>query len=183
MREPDTGSLISIQLSMQFALAAALLHGEVGLTQIAESSRTDKRILDLMNRIDLVVDPLQEGGSAEPRLDIHTAEQSVTVQAVRARRAWTNRLSDDETFAKFVRPGDTRLSSGTADELIRLVMNLETARRYCAVGTANNRKRASTVDMRQGRHGEEFPWRPSFWIVYPRPASESSATGSRRGSP
>jgi 2-methylcitrate dehydratase PrpD len=68
----DVGSLVSTQLSMQFSLAAALLHGQVGLEQIAEHGRTDRRILDLMDRIHLEIDPRQQGGSAEPRLSVLT---------------------------------------------------------------------------------------------------------------
>lgn len=37
----DVSSLVSAQLSMQFALATALLHGGVGLAEVAEQRRTD----------------------------------------------------------------------------------------------------------------------------------------------
>ncbi|MFK0009258.1 MmgE/PrpD family protein [Paenarthrobacter sp. NPDC090520] len=124
----DTGSLVSTQLSMQFALAAAILHGEVGLEQIAEAGRTDRRILDLMDRIQLAVDPLQTGGSAEPRLEIQVADVTTEIQAVRAKGAPTNRLSDDETISKFVRLARTRLSGESVDELIRIVMDLEASK-------------------------------------------------------
>lgn len=120
----DTGSLVSTQLSMQFGLAAALLHGEVGLSQISKDSRTDPRILDLINRIHVVIDHEQHGGSAEPRIEVETRNRSFVIQAVRAKGASTNRLSDDETIAKFVRLAETRLPLERVKKLSGEVMHL-----------------------------------------------------------
>ncbi|WP_395405861.1 MmgE/PrpD family protein (plasmid) [Arthrobacter sp. UC242_113] len=119
----DTRSLVSTQLSMQFALAAALLHGEVGLEQITEQGRSNPRLTDLMGRIRLQIDPSQNGGSAEPRLSVETNTNTWVVQAVRAKGASTNRLSDDETLSKFTRLAATRLSQGAAESIVSLVMN------------------------------------------------------------
>lgn len=123
----DVGSLVSTQLSMQFALAAALLHGEVGLDQIAEQGRTDPHILELMGRIHLAIDHRQQGGSAEPRLEVQADSGSFQVQTVRAKGASTNRLSDNETISKFMTLATTRLPQVSAASIAETVMDLETA--------------------------------------------------------
>ena len=121
----DVSSLVSAQLSMQFALATALLHGGVGLAEVAELGRTAPRISELMERIHLVVDPQQQGGSAEPRIEVQTESGAIVVQAVRARGASTNRLSDDETINKFMGLATTRLPEATAASVVENVMKLE----------------------------------------------------------
>ncbi|HEY9358727.1 MAG TPA: MmgE/PrpD family protein [Arthrobacter sp.] len=121
----DVSSLVSAQLSMQFALATAVLHGGVGLAEVAEQGRTDPRIFELMERIHVVVDPQQQGGSAEPRIEVQTDSGSILVQAVRARGASTNRLSDDETINKFMGLATTRLPHATAVSVVENVMELE----------------------------------------------------------
>lgn len=122
----DVSSLVSAQLSMQFALAAALLHGRLGLAEITEQGRTDPRIIELMERIYVEVDPHQQGGSAEPRLEVRSDSGSFQLQAVRARGASTNRLSDDETISKFMNLATTRLSQASAATIAETVMDLET---------------------------------------------------------
>ncbi|MDI2034209.1 MmgE/PrpD family protein [Paenarthrobacter nitroguajacolicus] len=123
----DVGSLISTQLSMQFSLAAALVHGQVGLDQIALHSRTNPRVLDLMDRIHLEVDPQQQGGSAEPRLSVRTESDTIEIQAVRARGASTNRLSDKETINKFTALASPRLTRDAASAIASLVLDLDDA--------------------------------------------------------
>jgi 2-methylcitrate dehydratase PrpD len=121
----DVSSLVSAQLSMQFALATALLHGGVGLAEIAVQGRTDPRIIELMGRIHVEVDPHQQGGSAEPRIEVQTESGSIVVQAVRAKGASTNRLSDDETIDKFMSLATTRLPHAAAAGVVENVMDLE----------------------------------------------------------
>ncbi|MET4901185.1 MmgE/PrpD family protein [Paenarthrobacter sp. CC6] len=123
----DVGSLISTQLSMQFSLAAALVHGQVGLDQIALHSRTNPQILDLMERIHLEVDPQQQGGAAEPRLSVRTDSDTIEIQAVRAKGASTNRLSDKETINKFTALASTRLTHDAASAIASLVLDLDDA--------------------------------------------------------
>ncbi|MHC6223035.1 MmgE/PrpD family protein [Arthrobacter sp. MMS24-S77] len=121
----DVSSLVSAQLSMHFALATALLRGGVGLDDITEQGRTDPRVSALMGRISLELDPGQQGGSAEPHLTVSTADGDYSLQAVRARGASTNRLSDEETIGKFLSLAGTRLAADDAVELVNLVTGLE----------------------------------------------------------
>ncbi|MFJ5955852.1 MmgE/PrpD family protein [Paenarthrobacter sp. NPDC092416] len=121
----DVGSLVSAQLSMQFALAAAVLHGAVGLDHITEQGRSDPRLVELMGRITVEVDPLQQGGSAEPQLLVTTETGTFEVQAVRAKGAPTNRLSDAESIDKFMGLATTRLPKSVAASIADLVLDLE----------------------------------------------------------
>lgn len=66
----DVSSLVAAQLSMPFALAAAMLHDGVALEDITAEGRTDPAIASLMDRIHLKVDNKQYGGSAEPFLEV-----------------------------------------------------------------------------------------------------------------
>lgn len=121
----DTSSLVAAQLSMPFALATAMLRNDVGLQDIAFEGRTDPAIASLMQRIHLEVDSTQFGGSAEPCLEVHTGGHVYHRQAVTARGAMTNRLSDDETLAKFAGLAGTRLGPDTVELLSRQIMALE----------------------------------------------------------
>ncbi|BAS15117.1 cis-aconitate decarboxylase [Arthrobacter sp. Hiyo8] len=121
----DVSSLVSAQLSMHFAVATALLRGGVGLADITEQGRTDPRVSALMGRISMELDPAQQGGSAEPYLTVSTADGDYSLQAVRARGASTNRLSDEETIGKFMSLAGARLAPDDAVELVDLVTRLE----------------------------------------------------------
>ncbi|MFF2300524.1 MmgE/PrpD family protein [Arthrobacter sp. NPDC058127] len=121
----DVSSLVSAQLSMHFAVATALLRGGVGLDDITEQGRTDPRVSALMGLISLELDPAQQGGSAEPYLTVSTADGDYSLQAVRARGASTNRLSDEETIGKFMSLAGARLAPDDAVELVNLVTRLE----------------------------------------------------------
>ncbi len=121
----DVSSLVSAQLSMQFALATALLRGGVGLEDITVGGRTDLRVATLMERIVLEVDPNQHGGAAEPFVTVMTDSGSYSLQAVRARGASTNRLSDQETIGKFVGLASPRVGDGNAEGIVRTVLGLD----------------------------------------------------------
>jgi 2-methylcitrate dehydratase PrpD len=121
----DTSSLVAAQLSMPFALATAMLRNGVGLRDIALEGRREPAIATLMERIHLEVDASQHGGSAEPHLEIVANGRTYRRQAVAARGAMTNRLSDDETLAKFSELAGTRLATDTAGLLAHKIMTLE----------------------------------------------------------
>lgn len=121
----DVRSLVSTQLSMHFALAAALTYGQVGLDQVAEGGRNDPRVTELMGRIHVEVDPQQHGGSAEPFLTVQTDAETLGIQAVKAKGAATNRLSDEDTIGKFDSLAGTRLPAGRVGEIRKMVLGLE----------------------------------------------------------
>jgi hypothetical protein len=78
-----------------------------------------------MERIHLEVDTSQHGGSAEPHLEILANGNIYRRQAVAARGAVTNRLSDEETLAKFSELAGTRLRAGRHELLAHKIMTLE----------------------------------------------------------
>jgi 2-methylcitrate dehydratase PrpD len=121
----DTSSLVAAQLSMPFALATAMLRDRVSLHDIALKGRTHPEVLSLMERIHLEVDNSQQGGSAEPHLEILAAGKVYRCQATLARGAMDNRLSDDETVAKFSELAGTRLHANSVEKLARQIMALE----------------------------------------------------------
>ncbi|KQQ86691.1 MmgE/PrpD family protein [Arthrobacter sp. Leaf137] len=121
----DVRSLVSTQLSMHYALAAALTYGQVGLDQVAEPGRNDPRVKELMGRIHVEVDPLQHGGSAEPYLEVQTDTDTFGVQAAKAKGAATNRLSDEETIGKFEGLAGTRLPAEGVVGVRQMVLGLD----------------------------------------------------------
>jgi 2-methylcitrate dehydratase PrpD len=121
----DISSLVAAQLSMPFALATAMLRNGVSLQDVAAEGRTDRAIASLMGRIHLEVDSTQHGGSAEPHLEIHANGNVYRRQAVVARGAVANRLSDDETLAKFAELAGTRMDADRVGVLAHQIMDLE----------------------------------------------------------
>lgn len=121
----DVSSLVAAQLSMPFALATALLHDGVGLQDIAVQGRTNPAVAALMDRVELIVDPGQYGGSAEPIIEVHRAGHVFRHQAVTAKGASTNRLSDAETQHKFASLAGTRLTRDAVEQLEANVMAME----------------------------------------------------------
>lgn len=121
----DVSSLVAAQLSMPFALATAMLHHRMALQDVALEGRTDPALAALMERIELRVDASQHGGSAEPCIEIRSGGQVYRRQAVTARGASTNRLSDADTLSKFADLAGTRLPPEQVAQLTGNVLALE----------------------------------------------------------
>jgi 2-methylcitrate dehydratase PrpD len=79
----------------------------------------------MMGRIHLEVDRTQSGGSAEPLLVVETSKGVYEHQAVVARGASSNRLSDPETLQKFAELAGTRLATADVDRIADQVLALE----------------------------------------------------------
>jgi 2-methylcitrate dehydratase PrpD len=121
----DVSSLVSAQLSMPFALATAMVRDGVGLDDISTTGRTDGSVTSMMGRIHLEVDGRQCGGSAEPLLVVHTSKGVYRHQAVVARGAAANRLSDAETLQKFAGLAGTRLPEADVDLIANHILALD----------------------------------------------------------
>ncbi|MGP3935681.1 MmgE/PrpD family protein [Nonomuraea sp. KM88] len=114
----DATTLPRAQLSLPYAIAARILYGDADLAAYSPERRGDPRATELMERIDLEVDPTM-GGIDEPALTVTT-----TTGAVRRARVSdplgspTNPLSDERLLAKFhgLAPGRTPL----ADQVMAL---------------------------------------------------------------
>lgn len=121
----DVSSLVSAQLSMPFALATAMLGNGVGLKDISTAGRTDASVTAMMDRVRIEVDSTQSGGSAEPVLVLQTRKGVYRHQAVVARGAAANRLSDGESVQKFVGLAGTRLAAADVERIADQILALE----------------------------------------------------------
>ena len=113
----DLASLVSAQLSLPYGLAVAGVRGAVGLDDVL-AGRDDPRVLDLLGRIAVAVDPGQHGGSAEPSLLVTGATGTLAVQAIAPRGGRDNRLADAEVLAKFEGLAARRLDAASIRGLI-----------------------------------------------------------------
>lgn len=120
----DLDSLVSAQLSLPYALAVAGVHGSVGLDDVL-AGRRDPRVLDLLGRITVTVDPAQHGGSAEPSLLVTGRTGVIAAQATAPRGGWDNRLSDAEVLAKFEGLAARRLGAESIRGLVEGIGGLE----------------------------------------------------------
>lgn len=119
----ELGTLVSAQLSMPYALALALARGSASLNDVL-TGRNDPDVLALMHRVRIVTDPQQHGGSAEPRIVVHTDIVTHTRQCGRPRGGWDNRLSDQETIAKFHQLTAPRVGDHHSEQIASAVTNL-----------------------------------------------------------
>lgn len=121
----DLHPLASAQMSLPYAIAAALVYGHAGLASYADAQRRDPRIERAMARIVLEVDPSMSDldepfvtlalYGAEPR----TLQVSVPLGDPR------NPLSDDALFAKYRSLAGVVLADEPRDALADAVLRLE----------------------------------------------------------
>lgn len=114
-------SLLDAQMSIPFALATALAHDEVGLTEFGERARRDPRIRDFATRVEVVAD--EQADREYPRLRPATVELRCRDGRVLAHRVEIpygepgNPVTDAEMTAKFVRLAGPVLGAGVAADL------------------------------------------------------------------
>ncbi|MEQ3552993.1 MmgE/PrpD family protein [Pseudonocardia nematodicida] len=103
----EVASLLDAQMSIPFAVATALVHDEVGLTELGPAARTDATVLDLVGRVAVRVDPQADA-------DYPLLRTAIVTLTLRDGRELTERVplpygepgnpvSDDEMTAKLVR--------------------------------------------------------------------------------
>lgn len=118
---PVVDSLLDAQMSIPFALATALAHDEVGLTEFGERARRDPRIRDFATRVEVVAD--EQADREYPRLRPATVELRRHDGRVLAHRVEIpygepgNPVTDAEMTAKFVRLAGPVLGAGVAADL------------------------------------------------------------------
>ncbi|MGJ9422454.1 MmgE/PrpD family protein [Aeromicrobium sp. CF3.5] len=114
-------SLLDAQMSIPFAVATALTHDEVGLTEFGPAVRSDEKIRDLVNRVHVVAD--EQADADYPVL--RTAVVTVTLTDGRevVERIPVpygepgNPVTDEEMNAKFVRLAAPVVGGGAAGRL------------------------------------------------------------------
>lgn len=119
------------RFSMHYAMAAALLDGEVTLKQFTDEKVLAPEAQDLMSRVKLVA----QGAAVEDRQMLGDAAQVVTVK-LRDGKVYSNQvpfakgepqnpMTSEEISLKFRACGRLALSSVDIDHTLELVMNLE----------------------------------------------------------
>ena len=105
LRHPHTTE--EAQYSLAFPLAAAMVHGRLGVSEVSEAALEDDRVLRLSERVELVEDPsFTERFPAErfARVEIETVEgQSLDSGVVEARWEAADPPTDAELGEKFHR--------------------------------------------------------------------------------
>lgn len=121
---------ITAQMNLPYTAAVTLLEGTAFVDQYTDDKLRDPRILDLANRIEVVIDPeLDAGGPHEMRAvratvtmpDGRTFEESVTYRSGH----WKNPLSDETLNAKFRNLAERVLTKGAVDKITDTVRGLE----------------------------------------------------------
>jgi aconitate decarboxylase len=127
---------ITAQMNLPYTAAVTLLEGTAFVDQYADDKLRDPKILDLANRIEVVVDPeLDAGGPHEMRAvhatvtmnDGRTFEETVTYRSGH----WKNPLSEETLVAKFRNLAERVLAKGSVDRIADTVRSLE---KICSPG-------------------------------------------------
>ncbi|MEU4314212.1 MmgE/PrpD family protein [Nocardia sp. NPDC024068] len=114
-------SLLDAQMSIPFALATALAHDEVGLTEFGDQARRDPRIRDFATRVEVLAD--EQSDREYPRLRPASVELRLHDGRVVSHRVDLpygepgNPVTDTEMTAKFVRLAAPVIGAEVAEEL------------------------------------------------------------------
>ncbi|MDR5826060.1 MmgE/PrpD family protein [Caballeronia sp. LZ043] len=119
-------NLASAQMSMPYALAAALVFGRTDIDAFLRRAREDERVAAMMTRIVLEPDP-SLADLDEPDVTVAYANgASRTLRAAIALGDPRNPLDDDRLFAKYRGLAEDVIGVEGADALARAVWNIET---------------------------------------------------------
>lgn len=122
---------ITAQMNLPYTGAVTLLEGDAFIDQYTDEKLRDPTIIDLANRIKVVVDPeLDAGGPHEMRavrvtVTMNSGEEYHHEQTYRSGH-WRNPLSDEALSAKFQNLAGRVLTPNAVDQVDRLVNGLET---------------------------------------------------------
>jgi 2-methylcitrate dehydratase len=116
--------------SVPYVVAIALIEGDVAPRQYERQQWTDPHVVELMARVECVVDPeldrlRREHQALAVRLDLHTDRGVLTLQVNDFRGHPKNPLDDDDVREKFRRVAGPRLTEDAADRVITLTDRLD----------------------------------------------------------
>ncbi|WP_173931187.1 MmgE/PrpD family protein [Chelativorans sp. Marseille-P2723] len=126
----EPAETITAQMNLPYTAAVTLLEGTAFVDQYTDDKLHDPKIVDLANRIEVVVDPkLDAGGPHEMRAvhavvtmkDGRTFEQDVTYRSGH----WRNPLSDETMMSKFRDLAGRVLTDAAVDEIAATVQGLD----------------------------------------------------------
>ena len=121
---------VEARFSLQFALSAALVYGQITLQEFTEEKIQDARIQEMMPRIQMAVDPelakLGFIGTAPIKLKIHLKDgQVIDAENDLARGNPEKPFSDDEFAEKFRRCCQAMLPTTQLDALLNALFELD----------------------------------------------------------
>jgi 2-methylcitrate dehydratase PrpD len=111
-------TVVGAQFSIPFALALALLYGEVGPEQVSQENLDNPAVLALMRKVKVSVDPAFNGrfpAMTISRVRIHSRQGALETTVEYPRGAAENPLSDEELQRKFHMLADPVLGSRSRD--------------------------------------------------------------------
>ena len=115
--------------SMFYCCAAALVDGDVTLATFDDDRLTDPKLLDLVDRTEIVEEPELNKGYPKGipnNVTIECADGTKVSKRVDFPRGHAeNPMSDDEVVNKFLRLADGVIAKSTADRLIEQVMKFD----------------------------------------------------------
>lgn len=120
----DVEPLAAAQMSLPLAVALRVVHGEAGLSSYAEAKRRDPRVLALLDRIDVTIDP-DQAALDEPIVDVRFADGLSLARTVpRATGSPERPMTPDAIEAKFAELAGMALPDEAVAEVARLVADL-----------------------------------------------------------
>jgi len=102
----DIHSVLDAQMSLPYAVAAALVHGQVGMAQFEDDARSDRHLRDLMEAVEVVVDEDLDAAypSQRPaRVVVGAGGREYVEEVMQPYGEPGNPMSDDAIDAKFHR--------------------------------------------------------------------------------
>jgi aconitate decarboxylase len=131
MRFPQPRNGLEAKFSLQFGVAAGLITGRVGLTELKDEFVQRQDLQDLMARVEVVTkeddDPIYPVGAAADIVELYTRDGGhvVSEPVRRARGHGHNPVSDDELWAKFADCTAGGLASADGRALFEQLLSLE----------------------------------------------------------
>lgn len=120
--DPTANPQVAAQFSIQYSVAAVLLHGKFGLAEIQSAAVRDPRSADLASRISILVDESQSGvfGPVKITVNCHDGRKlNVLANTV------PGRPDKPLTEAELISKGNMCLPNKNGDRLFKLVSELE----------------------------------------------------------
>jgi 2-methylcitrate dehydratase PrpD len=117
LTNPDPTTDLEAKFSMEYPVASALVHGEVGLETFTESALEDTAVRRLGDRVDFVVDETLPYDSHEAFVRIETADAEYERRRHDPPGTHDDPLSDDELRAKFDECAGTVLGDAEVERL------------------------------------------------------------------